>query len=487
MRKVSLFALMSCTLFVPACSQSAHQRTSPDTKPSAIDTTFLRDLAETRNFSAGRPSRIQLTPDGAEVLFLRCGPRDVVQNLYELKVADQSVRCLLKAEDLLAGKEESLTAEEKAARERTRETRTGITWYDLSEDGRQILTGLSGRLYTIDRVSGKITALSQSAAGPARDARFSFDGKFVACIRGYDVHVIDLATNEDRALTTGGTQDLAHGVAEFVAAEEMDRRTGYWWSGDSKFIAYTEVDHRDVPMRYIADATHPEVEPSGWRYPNAGANNAIVRLGVIPLAGGETNWADWNRDELPYLATVRSEKDSPMTVYVQSRDQQSAVLCRLDPATAELSELLAEKDAAWINIEPGMPRWLKDSTFLWISEVSGEKQLELRAADGAKMRIIPAESERFEGLVAIDQTTGEFIIRAGAWPSESHLYRVGHTAGNLRGARLSEGRGEHSAVFSKNGDTWVQSSALADGRETQTLRRRDGAVLGELPSVAEKP
>src|SRR5690606_33595698 len=123
---------------------------------------------------------------GDAVLFLRSGPRDVIQDLYEMTTATGAVRCILRAEDLLAGKTETLTAEEKAARERSRETRRGLTWYQLSEDGSLILTGASGVLYVVRRADGHITRLPDSDAGPAREARLSPDGRYVACIRGYD-------------------------------------------------------------------------------------------------------------------------------------------------------------------------------------------------------------------------------------------------------------------------------------------------------------
>lgn len=453
---------------------------------TVIDTSFLRDLTETRNFSNGRPTGIQLTPAGDAVLYLQSGPRDVVRSLYEMNVESGEIRCLARAEDILSGNTETLSPEEKARRERMRESGAGLTSFQLSEDGSRVLTSLSGRLYVIDRASGAVTALAESDAGPAIDPKFSPDGRYVSCIRSYDIHLIDLESNTDRALTTGGTQDITHGIAEFVAQEEMDRRSGYWWSGDSRLIAYEVADLTGVPMRYIADPLHPNAEPLGWRYPNAGANNAAVKLGVIEVAGGGTRWADWDSAKYPYLAAVHWGKDAPLTIQVQTRLQQETVLYRIDPATLELTELVKETDPAWVNLDPDMPKWIDDGKrFLWTSERSGENRLELHAADGTLENSFELNGIRFDGVVSYHKADRTVIMGGGPTPVETKLYRLSLETGAI--TSLTDQRGEHSGVFSKEGDAWVHAASLSDGRIMQTLKKLDGSTIREMPSAAVDP
>src|SRR4051812_4012198 len=95
-------------------------------------TELLRDLAETLNFSLGRPRAVTPTPDGTAVLFLRSGPRDRSLRLYELTIATGEVQELLTPQDLLAGTEETLSAEEQARRERQRQVLRGFTSFSLS-------------------------------------------------------------------------------------------------------------------------------------------------------------------------------------------------------------------------------------------------------------------------------------------------------------------------------------------------------------------
>ena len=139
------------------------------------DATFLKDYAETRRFMAGRPVGAKVTPDEKSVLFLRSAPHDARQTLYELDVATGETKELLTPETVLKGAEETLTAEEKARLERQRVTARGFTSFQLSEDGKRVLVALSGRLFVVERASGKVTEL-KTGAGAAIDPRFSPDG-----------------------------------------------------------------------------------------------------------------------------------------------------------------------------------------------------------------------------------------------------------------------------------------------------------------------
>ncbi|MEK6642969.1 MAG: DPP IV N-terminal domain-containing protein [Planctomycetota bacterium] len=451
-----------------------------------LDTTFLKDYTETRGYSCGQPSGVDLTPDGSVAIFLRSGPRDVVRNLYEMNTTTGEVRGLLRAEDILQGAQENLTAEEKARRERMRVSTKGFTSYQLSEDGAQLLVSLSGQLYVVRRSDGKVTPIPKSDAGPAMDPRFSPDGTKIACVRNHDLYVFDLASNKETAVTTGGSDDLTHGEAEFVAAEEMDRHTGYWWSGDSQWLAFEESDQKDVEKLYIADARHPESAPQGWRYPRAGKTNSKVRLGVVSVTGGSPTWIDWDREKYPYMAAVHWGKDAPLTVYVQTRDQREAVLYLVDPTTGKLTQLLKETDAAWINLDSDMPRWLADGKeFLWTSERTGEWQLELRRADGSLVKPISQGPRKLAGVVAVDRPRREIILSASDDPTQSHLYRVSIDRGEI--VALTDGRGSHGGKFSRDGNTWIEFASLLDGTSRQVVRGRDATVRHEMPSVAEDP
>ena len=195
----------------------------------------------------------------------------------------------------------------------------GFTGFQLSANGNLILLSLSGRLYTFDRTAGTSQKL-KTGAGQVIDPQFSPDGTKIAYVRDYDIFVLDLATQKERQITTGGSRSLSHGLAEFVAQEEMDRFSGFWWSPDSKKIAYQETDANGVEIWHVADPIHPDNDATPFFYPRPGKANVKVRLGIVPVEeGGKTQWITWAAEAYPYLATVKWP--GPLLVTVQNRDQ----------------------------------------------------------------------------------------------------------------------------------------------------------------------
>ena len=394
--------------------------------PSAAQTPkgddFLTRYAATYHFTLGQPTAFQISDAGDVVLFLRSGPRSFVRDLFEFTVATGQERLLAAADNLLNGVVENLSPAELARRERTRSAARGIASFELSQDGHQVLVPLSGSLYVLDRLSGKSHELKSEAGYPI-DARFSPDGKSIAVVRNGDLYVLDVATGAEHRLTTGATETLSHGEAEFVAQEEMHRMHGYWWSGDSQQIAYQETDTSGVEKLYIADPAHPDKPPRVWRYPRPGHDNAVVRLGIISVIGGDTIWVNWNRERYPYLANVRWEKNTPLTIVVQNREQTEELLLAVDSTTGETSQLLKESDPAWVNIDATMPFWLEDGKqFLWSTERNGAWQIELKNRDGSLLREVVPKKVGYRALAGIDEKLGTVYFTGGADPTQSHLF-----------------------------------------------------------------
>jgi len=373
---------------------------------SRPDSAFLQRYAETNRFTLGVPSGIQVAPQGDAVFFLRSGPRSLVQDLYVFEPTPQIERLLVTADTLLGGREENLSREERASRERKRLRTRGITSYQLSADGQKILVPLSGRLFVVERATGAFREL-KSTHGAADAARFSPDGRRVACVRDGDLYVIDLADGHERRLTRREQPSIVYGLAEFIAQEEMDRFEGYWWSPDSRSIAIQQTDTRDVELFYIADPAHPERPPDANPYPRPGRMNAKVRLAVMSADGGPMTWVSWDSERYPYLARVAWPKNAPLTLLVQNREQTEERLLTADPSTGKTTALLVEKDAAWLNLWEGVPSWLPDgSGFLWISERKGEPRLELHDPRGRVVRELTGADLGLTDLVHVDPKRG---------------------------------------------------------------------------------
>jgi len=499
-------AAPTALIVLSACSSGALGQEAPSEPTSAaqvpnemMETAFLEQFAETYRFRLGRPGQIRITPKGDAILFLRSQPRSFVNDLWTYDPATGEEKILLTAESILRGQEEELSAEELARRERMRMTSRGIATFQLSRDGERILVPLADRLFVIERSSGKALELPHEGGFPT-DPRFSPSGKQVSVVRDGDLWLIDLEAKQangrraaQRRLTTRSGPHVTNGVAEFVAQEEMGRFAGYWWSPDGSLIVYQEVDTSGVETAYIADSMRPQAQPQPWPYPRPGQPNVQIRLGLIPVEGGETTWIGWDQTTYPYLATVRWQAGAPLTLLVQNRLQTEEVLLAVDPAKGETRTLLVERDPAWINLDQSMPHWLPEGRgFLWTSERSGRWQLELRSPKGKLERVLTAPDLGYRGLLHVNREGSEAIVSASANPTETHLYRVPLQAAAKDGelpeaVALTSDPGEHAAIFAGDHSLHVHILSSLAGENRFTVRDREGAPIGQLRSVAETP
>jgi dipeptidyl-peptidase-4 len=463
-----------------------------------IDTSFLRLYAETKGFMLGRPAKPKFSPDGKTVFFLRSEAKNPKQSLYAFDVETKQTKSLLTPETLLGGKDEQLSDEEKARRERQRVTAGGFADYHLSPDGTKILVSLSGRLFVFDRSSAKHTEL-KTGPGACIDPKWSPDGNKVGYVRGFDVYVFDLTAGKESAVTTGGTAVKTNGLAEFVAQEEMHRHSGFWWGPDSKQIAFCEADHNGVEQWAVADPLNPDKLGAPQYYPRPGKKNVSVRLGIATLGSEKVMWVEWEWRQREYLADVMWGRR--LVVQLQNRTQNELSLIAVDDKTAKTRELFREKDSTWVNIPEGVPRGVMSTGgFLWVSESSGV--LELRHLDD-------------EGKVrSVTRTPGQVLIKLGdvvssttlttAYgtvsddPTEQHVWRLFESTGiefpSSDPKRLTEVPGVHSAVRSNaNGKpggsfTLAVTSTTLDSLPVTRVRLTDqGQAIADLPSVATEP
>ncbi len=459
-----------------------------------MDASFLRLYAETRGFQLGRPVRPKPTADGKFVLFLRAKPRVPKLSLYEFDTATGKTRELLTPEQLLKGAEEHLSPEEKARRERQRVSVGGFTDFQLSPDGKQVLVALSSKLYLVDRVTGKADELP-TGEGVIVDPKFSPDGEGIAYVRNHDLYVMDNSLTNETALTTGGTEKKTHGLAEFVAQEEMGRFTGYWWAPNGQSVAYEEADAGGVETWQVADPIHPDQPAQPFFYPRPGKGNVKVRLGIITArereleilpTGGQTLWVEWDDKKYPYLADVKWDKEGPLTLTVQNRTQTELVLLKVDPATGKTTPLLTERDAAWVNLRHDCPRWLKDGSFLWVSEDKAGPRLERRDKDGALRSVLVPGEAGFQELLDVDPAAARIAYRASsADPTQSQLFLLPLEGG--KPTQVTKTAGIHTAVFAKGHEVYVETFTSTAAMPKTTFHTADGVLVGELPSTAEEP
>jgi dipeptidyl-peptidase-4 len=485
--KRTLFAL---ALLIP-CAAVARAAEPAPAKP--VDTSFLKKYAETRRFMLGRPQSPKVAPDGKAVLFLRAAPDDPKLKLFEFDTATGRTKEVLSPAALLKGGEESLTPEEKARRERMRLSAGGFADFHFDKTGASVLLPLSGRLFVFERATGKVTELKTGAGGAVVDPKWSPDGKRIAYVRGFDVYVYDLASGKESAVTTGGTITKTHGLAEFVAQEEMGRFSGYWWSPSGDSIAYEEADHTGVERWYVADPFKPGQKPAEQFYPRPGKKNVSVRLGVVPVQGGETVWVEWDRDKYEYLAKVEWQKYGPLTVMLQDRKQRIVDLFEVNSQTGQLNRLFSLKtqhgSGEWINLDHVAIYWAKDRR---VALQRADEMVVITETGDVKpeIRDITSFFINIDKIAHFDTDTGGGVFQATSHPHRMHafLLKYGDHAKPLRVnevVQLTSERGVHTVAGTAQFP--IVTSTTPKSMPVVNVFNADGNLVGTLSSVAEEP
>ncbi|MFW6413437.1 MAG: DPP IV N-terminal domain-containing protein, partial [Oceanicaulis sp.] len=398
------------------------------------------------------PRSLKFSPYGTRVTFLRPKDEDrTVLDLWAMDVADGRTYRLVDAR-ALAPEERELSEAEIQFRERARISQTGVVSYDWDESGDAVLVPLDGDVFYVDVETGEAERLMQTEAFET-DFKVSPDGRHVSFIRDQNLWVHDLETGEARALTTEGGDAVSWGVAEFVAQEEMQRYTGYWWSPEGDRIAVARVDETPVQIVPRFGISAEGVEVTEQRYPRAGTPNALVELHVIDLASGERTKIDLGEETDIYLARVNwNEAGDRLYVQRQNREQTVLDLLGADPGTGETAVVLSETAPTWINLTNDFTA-LEGGDFLWTSERTGFRHVYRVTPDGETAQIT-------SGDWVVDEISGvgedgETVYFEG-WtetPLERHLYAVPMTGGDP--VKLTDGQGVWSATLGQGGSAYI--------------------------------
>jgi dipeptidyl-peptidase-4 len=453
-------------------ARSGNDRKATDKKASD---TFPRQNARTQRFTLGDPRNIAVSPDGQRVLFARSRAGDDPLNcLWVLDVAAATERLVADPATLLATPDdEDLPTEERLRRERMREGASGITAFATDRAATVTAFALSGRLFLAGMLSGQARELLVD--GPVFDPRPDPTATRVAYVSGRALRIAELDGNSWE-LAGEDDVDVSWGSADFIAAEEMHRFRGYWWSPDSSAIAACRVNVADVQRWYIADAANPDQPANEVRYPAAGTKNSDVSLHVLALDGGSTE-VMWDREGYPYLADVKWPTEDRLLLTVQSRDQRSLMVLEANPRLGDTSPIFADGDTAWVELVPGTPAMLDDGTLITAADRDGARRLMIDGtpttpADLQVRAVLATQSDEVFFLAnPLDDATVQHVWR---WRTDRSL------------VALTTEPGVHTAAF--GGSTMVvRSAGLADaGAVTQILI--DGVENGlAIESLAQQP
>lgn len=436
------------------------------------DRRSLDDLERLAEGGTDAPGSVRFAPDGRSISYLFSADGSLVRSLWRHDLLNGE-RSLLAAPLPETTREESLSVVEHLRRERTGTSELGVTDYAWAGDVARpaLLVPQAGRLFVavgseIERGVRPLPGV-EDAQGPL----LSPDGSRLAYVIAGDLYVAPVDGARPQRVTDDAEDGVFNGLADYIAAEELDRFVGAWWSTDSRSIAYEHVDERGVPPVAVSpDELH--------HYPFAGGPNARVSLRVATMAPSAVRDVDLGMRSDDYLARVIPHPEGGWLVAVLPREQRSLRWHRVGP-DASARVLWVEEAEPWINLDD-LTRILPDGRILSSSERSGYRHLELRTPRGELDRVLTEGDWVVTDVVAVSSARGE-VLFAGTrdTATERHLYAVplGAPQPVTHPQRLSTDPGWHAFVAQADGERWIDTWSDLEHAPSVVVRSRDGGTI----------
>ncbi len=439
-------AALVCSLAAAAGAQDAPRLT-------------IDRLYDDPSLSGESPRSLKFSPDGTLVTFLKGKTDDSnVLDLWAYDAATGAERMLVDSR-VLVPDEGELSEEEKARRERMRVSAEGIISYQWDESGAAVLVPLGGDVFYVtvgdDPEARRITETEAFETDP----RISPSGRYVSFVRDQDVFAYDLQNGAEIELTTGGEGLISNGVAEFVMQEEYNRFTGYWWSKDDRYLAYTRIDESPVDVIERFDISADDVNVVPQRYPRAGRPNATTRLFVRDLESGSDVEIDLGDDTDVYIPRVQWLGDTHRLIVQRlNRDQTVLDVLAADLETGATAPLFTETAEAWINITGDAKAIDGGDRFLWLSERDGFRHIYLYAADGTLVRQVTSGDWVVKAFEGVDEAAGRVFFTANKdTVLETHLYAAAYESDGAEAERITAAGGSWGVTMPDGASGFIGS------------------------------
>lgn len=321
-----------------------------------------------------------------------------------------------------------------------------------------------------------------------KNITFSQDKLWAAYTRGNNLYALEVVTKKEVSLTNDGSEVILNGFASWVYFEEIlgraSRYRAFWWSPDSKKIAYMRFDDSQVPVFpiYVAEGQHGYLE--NQHYPKAGDKNPEVKIGVVEIGNNKTVWADFNQETDQYFGQPYWTNDNRLWVQWMNRGQDNLKIYEVNLVNGSKKEIYDEKQTTWIDLdEASRVQFLSNNTFILKSDKDGWENLYLHDRNGKL--VVKITDGNFWGttIVRVDEKSNRLFFRARKENSARFdLYRVGFDGKGL--TRLSFGNFSHDQVdISPNGNYFITTYSNSSTPTAMALVDQKGRIIRELGNI----
>ncbi len=472
----------------PAASSTAANR-PPILGPEASPIDFER-IARFPEPGLSIPRAVAYSPDGALITFLQNESRGEHMALFAFEVATGKARVLVRGSDLQP-EDKPQSREEELRRERQRQRFQGVTGYQWARRAPVMLIPYAGDLF-MRTEAGTITRLTH-ATSPAIDPKLSDDGARVAFVREGELALLDVKTKQETALTSGAIEGVTRGLSDFLAQEEMDEPSGFFWSPSGDRIAYLEVDERDVGTVPVLGHRNKRPDFMEQRYPLTGRKNPRVRAGVLDVATKTTTWIAAPKGD-HYLGRFAWTPDGKGLLFQSlTRDQKQLSVMRADPATGATTVLWTESAETW-SVFTDVHLLGRSPRVVTTVSAGGHIHLDLRSSEtGALLAALTRGDWDVDSIAGVDEDRGlVYFVGTKSSAVERHLYAVPLAGGEItkvtteRGVHGLLSYGAYRLTMDHEGKGFVDLHSASDRLPRAEIRGADGKVRGLLP-IPDEP
>jgi len=401
--------------------------------------------------------------------------------------------------DPQTGVETNLFDDEKvnaAYNDLTGNNKTGLPFrnFDFIEDGKKIRFYEDGRtkvffydLQTQAMKMFKVREPERGVRGAQYEEVFSPDYKYTVYVEDYNLYLRDIEKDEITPLTTDGHEDLRNGYPDWVYAEEFAQFHCYWWSPDSKKIAFMQFDESPVRKFPVLHDEKFDFELEMQSFPRVGENNPIIRFFIIDIETKERVQIDTGIETNVYLYNGRWSYDGKeFTLKRQNRLQNKVEIFSVDPVTGKSKVLFGEEEPCFITEGIGFMSegneiyFLPDNKhFLRTSERTGWREIYLYDLSGKLIRQLTDAQLPVQALQTVDMKN-EWVYFTGyeTRGTEQHLYRVKLDGSKF--TKLTKQPGTHFVSVSPGGKYFSDFFSSFDTPTEFTIYKGDGTFVKQL-------
>ncbi|MCX8057289.1 MAG: S9 family peptidase [Ignavibacteria bacterium] len=433
----------------------------------------LEEIWSSQKFSSQSLRMVKWIEGGNKFTYLETDFQKRTTNLMVFDIQSKSKSILLSSDELKLKNEQS---------------RFTIMNYEFSPDENFILfTGLlparsiksGGNIFLYNRTTKEFFEVE--TGDNVINVKFSPDSKYLGYVKKDNLFIYDIQNRTERQLTFDGNGIVINGHFDWVYEEEFSIIDGWRFSPDGKQIAFWQLDQSPVPEIEIQQFDSLYFNSIKMRYPKAGANNSIVKIGVVNLSDGKIQFMDIGSETDIYIPRIYfTQRENELAIIRLNRLQNKLELLLANTLSGTSKVIYTDTDTCWVDVENLDVVFLKDKKhFLITSEKDGFAHIYLYDYSGKLIRQITKGSWEIDQIIDVDEKNQLIYFTSGLGnPLVRNLYSIKFNGKNLK--RITNFDGWNFINLSPNLKNFIVTNSSVSSVPKIYLMELNGKIIETL-------